>query len=509
MAGGCAGGRESKQPGMHLERKTTGLEQGYRNFIGGAWTPPESGEYLPNLNPANREEVIGQFPNSSAKDAAAAIEAASGAEPGWAALSSHARGEFLRKAADVLESRVDEIARDLMREEGKSLPEARGETLRGVAILRYYAAQTMLPDGDVIPSAGATTFLYTRRFQLGVCALITPWNFPIAIPIWKAAPALAFGNTVVLKPSEHAPLTAFHITECFEAAGLPAGVFNVVFGEGARIGEALVTHPAVQAVSFTGSVRTGKTIASWAAAHGKKYQLEMGGKNAAVILPDANLDQAVNLTIQGAFKSAGEKCTATSRVIIHRDVYADVTRMLCEKTAALKIGPGDDSDAYLGPVISEQARDRILESIAKAVAHGVTTVGGPVVPDSAALGSGFYIAPTLLLNVPPEMSIAKDEVFGPVLCVMEANDLNHAIDILNDVEFGLSASIFTRDLNAAMHFADRVQAGMIRINGETAGIEPQAPFGGMKASSSFSREQGLAARDFFTQTKTISIDRAG
>ena len=480
----------------------------YQNFVGGAWVPSASAEYLPDINPADRRDIIGEFPNSTAADAVQAVEAAAAAQPAWAALSSHARGEYLRKTADILESRVDEVARGLMREEGKSLPEARGETLRGVTILRYYAAQTMLPDGDVIPSAGATTFLYSRRVPLGVCALITPWNFPIAIPLWKAAPALAFGNAVVLKPSEHAPLTAWHIARVFEEAGLPKGVFNVLFGHGSRTGETLTTHPAVSAVSFTGSVRTGKVIAAQAVGAGKKYQLEMGGKNAAVVLADADMVQAVNLTIQGAFKSAGEKCTATSRAIVHSDIYDEFSRRLAEKTRALKVGPGDDSEAYLGPVISEQARDNILSAIDSARSDGTEMLCGGRCEDPA-LGNGFYVAPTVFGNVRPDSRIAREEVFGPVLCLMRAESFDHAVELLNGVEYGLSASLFTRDLNAAMQFAERALAGMVRINGETAGVEPQAPFGGMKASSSWSREQGLAARGFFTQTKTISIDRAG
>ncbi len=484
------------------------LSASYENYIGGEWTAPAANEYIPNINPADRRDLVGEFPNSTAQDAERAISAASNSQPAWAALSPHGRGEFLRKAADILESRADEVARGLMREEGKSLPEAKGEIMRGVTILRYYGMQTMLPDGDVIPSAGATTFLYSRRIPLGACALITPWNFPIAIPIWKAAPALAFGNTVVLKPSELAPLTAWHIAKALEDAGLPKGVFNVVFGQGARVGETLATHPAVSAISFTGSVKTGKIIAAQAASAGKKYQLEMGGKNAAVVLADADMEQAVNLTIQGAFKSAGEKCTATSRAIIHKDVYDEFSRRLVERTKALKVGPGDDSSAYLGPVISEQAQANILRAIDDARSAGLQMLCGGRM-DNPELANGFYVAPTIFGNVTPDSAIARQEVFGPVLCLMRAESFDHALELLNGVEYGLSASLFTRDLNAAMQFAEKAQAGMLRVNGETAGVEPQAPFGGMKASSSWSREQGLAARDFFTQTKTISIDRAG
>ncbi len=480
----------------------------YENFIDGKWVAPIKGEYIPNINPANHNDTIAQFPNSTAEDAVSAVSAAAKALPAWAALSSHVRGEYLRKAADVLASRLDEIATGLMREEGKSLPEAKGETMRGITLLRYFAGQCMLPDGDVIPSASASTFLYTKRVPLGVCSLITPWNFPIAIPIWKAAPALAFGNTVVLKPSELSPLTAIHIAECFEAAGLPAGVFNVLCGEGVRVGEVLATSPDVTGLSFTGSVRTGKHLASQAVAHGKKYQLELGGKNAAIVLPDCNLDQAVTLTLQGAFKSAGEKCTATSRVIVHKDIYDTFVTALVQKTLTLKVGAGD-TDAYLGPVISAQSRDRVLRYIQLAQDEGATLLCGGDAPTEGNLANGFYVNPTLFGNVTPEMRIAQEEVFGPVLAILRAEDLEDALTILNGVEFGLSASLFSKSLDSAMVFADRANAGLVRVNGETAGVEPQAPFGGMKGSSSYSREQGLIARDFFTQVKTVSIDRAG
>ncbi len=481
------------------------MAERYLNYIGGNWNTPSQGEFFSKYNPANIHEVIGEFPNSTTEDAESAIESAAAALSGWAGLSSHVRGEYLRKAADVMESRLLEIATGLMKEEGKSLPEAKGETMRAIVILRYFATQTMLPDGDVIPSAGATTFLYSRRIPVGVVSLITPWNFPVAIPIWKAAPALACGNTVVMKPSELSPLTAVRIAECFEQAGLPSGVFNVIHGHGARFGETLATHKKVSAISFTGSAKTGKVISGWASAHGKKYQLEMGGKNAAVVLADASFDQAVNLTIQGAYKSAGEKCTATSRVIVQKEIYDKFAAALVEKTSALTIGPGD-SDAYLGPVITVEARDRILSAIQSGVSTGSALLCGGKVPESAFLADGCYILPTVFGDVDPKSSLAQDEIFGPVLCLIKAEDFDDAVAILNDVEFGLSASLFTQSLSASMQFADKAQAGMIRINGETAGVEPQAPFGGVKASSSWSREQGLAARDFFTQIKTVSID---
>ena len=485
------------------------MPERFENFIGGKWTAPESGMYLPDLNPADTRDIVGEFPNSTSADAVNAVDAAYRAAPEWAALAAPTRGEFLRKAADILAARADEVAADLMREEGKSLPEAKGETLRGVALLRYYAAETMRPDGEVIPSASAATWLMTKRVPLGVVSLITPWNFPIAIPLWKAAPALAFGNTVVIKPSELAPKTAWNIAKVFEEAGLPAGIFNVVFGEGARTGESLTANRKVNGISFTGSVRTGRLIGRTAAEHGKKVQLEMGGKNAVVVLKDANLNQALALTIQGAFKSAGEKCTATSRVIVDREIYPEFKERLVQMTKALKLGPGDFADAYLGPVISSAARENIIRAVAAAQEEGAELLCGGKIPEGSLFENGYYIEPAIFDKVTLNMAIAREEVFGPVLCLMETDGIEEAVYKLNETDYGLSASLFSQSMNSAMYFAERVQAGLIRINGETAGVEPQAPFGGMKNSSSYSREQGQAARDFYTQIKTISFDRAG
>ena len=483
--------------------------QRYSHYIGGQWTTVGADtETFADRNPAKLDEVIGEFANATQDDAVAAIEAAKAAAPGWAALPAPARGEFLRKAADLLAARIDQVALDLMREEGKSLAEAKGESNRAVLILRYYSQEAFRPEGEVIPSAAAGTLFFTKRVPLGVVALITPWNFPIAIPIWKAAPALAFGNTVVLKPSEHSPMTAHHLAEVFHEAGLPAGVFNVLQGEGARVGETLTSHPAVAALSFTGSTRTGKWLGGQCAANGKKYQLEMGGKNAVIVLSDADLDQAVNLTVQGAFKSAGQKCTATSRAIVHEAVYAQFVHKLDEKVRSLKVGPGDDAEAYLGPVISAAAKENIQNAIVEADNAGVNLLTGGLPLNGAPYDGGAYIRPTVFENVDRNARIAREEVFGPVLCLFRVQSEEEALDLLNDTEYGLSASIFTKSLGAALRFAEKAQAGMIRVNGETAGVEPQAPFGGMKGSSSFSREQGLAAREFYSQIKTIAIEAA-
>jgi alpha-ketoglutaric semialdehyde dehydrogenase len=477
------------------------------NYIDGRWIAPRTGASFEKRNPADSRDRIGEFPSSTPAEVQDAINAARLALPAWRALPYESRAQFLHKAAAELTARQSDIASALTREEGKSLAEASGETGRGAMILRYFAAEGLHGVGEVLPSINANTLLYTERVPLGVTGLITPWNFPVAIPLWKAAPALIYGNTVVFKPSEHSPLTAQMITDVFHQVGLPAGVFNLVQG-GRESGEALSASTGLNGISFTGSVTTGKAIARACVERGLRYQLEMGGKNPVVILEDANLDRAVELTVQGAMKSAGEKCTATSRVIVIESIADEFIRRLVMRVKQLKTGPGTDTQFYLGPLISEAARVKALQYVDGAVRDGARLLTGGAITERDDLALGNYIYPTLLDNVRPEMAIAQEEVFAPVLAILRVLDFDAAIRVANDVAFGLSASVFTRDLDKAMRFAREVDAGLVRINGETAGVEPQAPFGGMKSSSSFSREQGQAAKDFYTQVKTISIDRA-
>lgn len=478
------------------------------NYIYGTFVPSESGKTFERRNPADTRDLVGEYADSRAEDVQKAVDAARDALPAWRKLSPDARAQFLFRAADLLQARKDAVAAALTREEGKSLVEAGGETGRGVVLLRYYAGEGLRVGGDVIPSANPNTLFYTERVPLGVVGLITPWNFPIAIPLWKAAPALIYGNTVVLKPSDLSPQTAQMIAEVFHEAGLPPGVFNLVQG-GKTAGEALVNARGLNALSFTGSAPVGKTIARACVENGVRYQLEMGGKNPVVVLEDAHLPQAVELTVQGAMRSAGEKCTATSRAIVVESIADEFTRALVARVEQLKIGPGTDPSAYLGPVITGDARDRVLGHIARAKAEGAETVAGGTIPDAPDLAHGHYVSPTVFDNVQPEMAIAQDEVFGPVLALLRVPDFDTALETANRVAYGLSASVFTRDIGNALRFAREIEAGMVRVNGETAGVEPQAPFGGMKGSSSFSREQGQAAKDFYTQLKTIAIDKAG
>ncbi len=481
----------------------------YLNFVNGAWTGPSTNRYFPDINPADTGDRIAEFPDSGVGEMDAAVQAARAALPAWRSLTGAQRGAFLTRAANILERRLEEVASALTREEGKMLFESRGETSRGVVILRYHAAEGMHGIGEVLPSAmNARTLVFTTRVPVGVVGLITPWNFPVAIPLWKAAPALVYGNTVVLKPAALAPLVATLLAECFAEADLPPGVFNLVHGQGRTVGQALADHPFVNAISFTGSCEVGKRIAQSCASRGAKYQLEMGGKNPIICLEDADLDQAVDLTVSGAMRSAGHKCTATSRAIVVASVAAEFTRRLVKKVKALKVGPGTDPDSYLGPVVSEAQLEGILGYIARGKNEGARLVCGGDRLRGGIYDKGYYVAPTVFDDVKPRMTIAQEEIFGPVLSILSVKDFEEAMKVANEVQFGLSASLFTRNLNRALDYVQQIEAGLIRVNGETAGVEPQAPFGGMKGSSSYSREQGQAAKEFFTQVKTVYLDRA-
>ncbi len=480
-------------------------EQTNVNYINGAWTPALSGKTFERRNPADTRDLVGTYPDSGADDVRAATNAARAALPAWRKLSGDARAQFLFRAADLLAARKDAVANALTREEGKTIMEATGETGRGIVLLRYFAGEGLRSGGDVVPSASTQTLLFTERVPLGVVGLVTPWNFPVAIPLWKAAPALIYGNTVVLKPSELSPETARLLAELFHDAGLPPGVFNLLQG-GRDAGEALVNDANVTGVSFTGSDKTGKTIARACMERGAKYQLEMGGKNPVIVLEDADMDRAVELTVQGAMRSAGEKCTATSRAIVVEAVADEFTRRVVERVRHLPLGPGTDKNAYLGPLISEQAQNNVLSALDAAQNGGAKLLCGGTRSHRPDLAHGHYVLPAVLGEVTPKMPIAQEEVFGPILAILRVRDFDEALAVANDVAFGLSASVFTQSLASALRFARECEAGLVRVNGETAGVEPQAPFGGMKGSSSFSREQGQAARDFYTQIKTVSFE---
>ena len=484
------------------------MAQLFQNFINGGWSDGTSGKVIVSTNPANRDDVIGEFPASTAEDARQAVASAAAARKTWAGMSSVSRGQFLMKAAAYLQGKAEDYAQAVTRECGKSILEARGEVGRAVTLLQYYGVEGMNPVGSVVPSANPNILLYTNRVPLGVAGLITPWNFPLAIPVWKMAPALVYGNTIVLKPASTAPHIGALIARMWEAVDLPKGVFNFVTGSGGAAGNEIVTNPMVNAISFTGSAKVGRGIAIGAASRNIRFQLEMGGKNPVIVLPDADLEQAAEITVSGAMKYSGQKCTATSRAIVVGGVIEEFTTLVVDKVKKLKIGPGSDPASVIVPVIDEPSRQNIVAAVQRGQEEGGVVLAGGAVPKGDGFDRGTYVQPTVLSKVRPDAFVACEEIFGPVLTIIPARSADEAIEIANSVEYGLSAGVFPRNLNSALDFANRIEAGIVKINGETAGVEPQVPFGGMKASSSGSREQGKAAIEFFTETKTIYVDRS-
>jgi aldehyde dehydrogenase (NAD+) len=471
---------------------------GLRNFIDGAFASSASAPDIVSVNPSDESDIVARVPVGAGADVATATAAAARALPGWLRTAGPARGEALHRWAGTIQSRAEELAQAVSREVGKPIGEARGEIGRCVAILRYHAGEAVRSMGEVVPAQAAGMLQFTMREPLGVVALITPWNFPLAIPLWKAAPALAFGNTVVLKPAEQSSAVAVLLAET-AAAQLPPGVFNMVLGTGAVAGDALIRDEAVRAVSFTGSTAVGARVAALCAGRNIRYQTEMGGKNVVIVLPDADLDLAARLTASGAMRYAGQKCTATSRAVIVKGVEDAFMQRLNAQVDSLPLGPVSDSACAVGPLISAAARDRVVAALdAQAPVRTRATT-------DERFARGFFVEPAVIRDVDPASPLAQDELFGPVLATFTANDIDEAIAVANRTRYGLSAAVFTRDLGAALHFVHGIEAGLVRVNGDTTGVDPHAPFGGMKASSSGSREQGSAAREFYTDIKTVQI----
>ena len=459
-----------------------------------------------DVNPARPSDVLAETLLADAAIAADAAAAARRALDAWRSASPADRGDVLRRAGDRLERNAAEIGRDLTLEEGKTLAEAVAETRRAAAILRYYAGQTFEPDGDVYPSASPTTLLYSRREPIGVVVALTPWNFPLAIPAWKIAPALAFGNTVVWKPAELVPLTSLHLFDAIVEAGLPSGVLNLVLGRGAVVGRALVTHPDVSAVTFTGSNSVGRDVQLEAIRHGKRAQLELGGKNPAIVLADADLDHAAEQVARGAFLSAGQKCTATSRVIVDRSVHDELAVRVAELARSWTLGDPLDDGTKVGPLVSDTQLDSVLGYLDRAREERATVHAGGARAER--LGDGYFVEPTVLSGLGPASAVVREEIFGPVAAFLPADGYEHAVALANDTPYGLTAALFTRDLGTALRFTSEIRAGVVKVNQETAGLEFHVPFGGTKESSSGSREQGKVARDFFTEWKTVYMDPA-
>ncbi len=472
------------------------------NYVGGEWRPSLSGETYEKHSPWRPSEVTGTYPASGAGDAQAAVDAAAAAFPSWAGLPAPARAAFFFKAADAIEARVERIAQDMTAEMGKPLREARMEAARAAAILRYSAGEAYRPAGEVYEPSVANQTLYTRRRPLGVVGLITPWNFPVAIPVWKLAPALIYGNTVVLKLGYEAPRTGLHIAECFAEAGLPPGVLNVLTGAGSTAGAELVRNPAVRALSFTGSVAVGHAVRNEATARNCRVQLELGGHNPLLVMADAELDRAVEGTFAGAFWSAGQKCTATRRVYAHESVYDAFREKLLTRIAAANVGDPADPGTEVGPVVNAGSMEEILAAVQRGVSDGGTILAGGERADD----EGYLIAPTLLEGVPDGSYLSCQEVFGPVTSLYRFATLDEALERANAVEFGLSAAVYTRDLHTVQRFANELQAGILHVNSQTAGADVHVPFGGLKGSAWGPHEQGRAALEFYTETVTVYQD---
>ncbi|MFP8953981.1 aldehyde dehydrogenase family protein [Natrialbaceae archaeon A-arb3/5] len=479
------------------------MSETYYNYVGGEWTESETGETFEVENPADTTEVVGEFQRSSSEDAAEAIEAAADAQDEWADTPGTERGAILTEAARHMADRKEELTETLVREEGKTLTEAGGEVQRAVDIFEYYGQKAVDFGGEVKQAGSQDANLYTVDEPMGVAGLITPWNYPVAIPSWKAAPALATGNTVVIKPANGAPNVFRKVVKCLEEAGLPDGVINYVTGPGSEVGGTIVEHEAIDVVSFTGSRSVGEMIHEQAAASQTRVQTELGSKNTTVVMPSADLEEAAEIVGAGVFGVTGQACTGTERVAVHEDVHDEFLEHLVAYAEGLEIGPGLD-DPDMGPHFDQDHLDGTLEYVEQGQDEGGTLEYGGEALEGDAYDDGHFVAPTIFTDVDSDMAIMQEEIFGPFVGVMSASDFEEAIELVNDVEFGLSTSIVTRDHTEVNRFRDEADFGIIKINEKTTGLQYYVPFGGMNASSSETyREQGDAAIDFYTITKTV------
>ena len=469
------------------------------NYIGGAWV--EGAGTLENLNPADPRDLIGLYASADEAQMRQAVQAARAAAPGWERSTTQLRSDILFRAANEILARKEELGALVSREAGKTLAEGMGEVVRAGQIFQFFAGEAVRYGGENLPSVRPDIGVQISRHPVGVVSMITPWNFPIAIPAWKMAPALAFGNTVVLKPSEHTPGAAWDLFAILERAGLPAGVANLVNGEGAAAGQALLDG--VDAVSFTGSVATGRKIATGASERMIRVQLEMGGKNPLVVLDDADLDVAVECALNGAFFSAGQRCTASSRLIVADGIHDRFVQALTERMRKLVVGDPRTAGTQIGPVINDAQLRKILGYIELGQSEGATLAEGGKRADASS--AGHFLRPTLFTQSSNDMRINREEIFGPVAAVIRVSGYDEALEVANDTAFGLSSGICTTSLKAANHFRLNVRSGLTMVNLPTAGLDYHVPFGGVKASSFGPREQGRYAVDFYTSTKTAYI----
>ncbi len=475
----------------------------FSNYINGEWVA--AARTFENRNPADTGELVGLFARGTGQDISNAAEAARCAFAGWSGMTGPARGAYLFKAAEILDSRFEQLALEMTREEGKTLPESRGEVRRAINIFRYFAGEGSRMPGHLVPSERDRVFMFAVRKPLGVAGLVTPWNFPSAIPAWKLAPALVAGNTVILKPASAAPLSAWRLVEALAEAGVPKGAVNFVAGPGGELGEALLNAGPLKAISFTGSCGTGNWLHERASRRRLRIQLEMGGKNPTIVLADADFKAAVENTANGAFFSTGQKCTATSRVIVEESIHDRFVEALVERTARLQVGDGREPGVEIGPAIDQAQLDTDLHYIEIGKTEGAKLACGGRRLTAGAFAKGYFIEPTVFTDVEEGMAIAQEEIFGPVLAVMKARDFDDAIRIANNVAFGLSASIQTQNVSRIFDYVQKIEAGLLTVNLPSAGVEYQLPFGGTKDSSFGPKEQGPAAMDFYTDYKTVYL----
>jgi alpha-ketoglutaric semialdehyde dehydrogenase len=486
--------------GTRYEVASTPLQG--KNYINGCWQAASQPRLFEDRSPNHPEDCLGYFPDSSSADVATAVAAAVDAFPAWKATPAPKRAQYLYKLATHLEGMKESLAVEMTREMGKSLEEARGDIQEAIDMALYVAGEGRRLTGKTTPCELPNKLAFTLRQPVGVCGLITPWNFPIAVPSWKILPCLLAGNTAVFKPSEEAPLMGQRLVEAFEAVGLPPGVLNLVQGKGATAGQALVEHPDVRLISFTGSSETGAQVASRCGALHKRVALELGGKNACIIMNDANLALAAKGVAWGAFGTSGQRCTATSRVLVQKEVKARFMEALLQEAQALEVGD-TTAGATIGPLINAAQRDKVVGHIRQALHEGaICLLGGEALHQR----KGYFVAPTILDGVQPHMAVAREEVFGPVLAVLEFETLEEAIALANDVEYGLSSAIYTRDVSQALRAVEALEAGITYVNAPSIGAEVHLPFGGVKKTGNGSREAADVVLDTYTEWKTVYID---
>jgi aldehyde dehydrogenase (NAD+) len=485
------------------------MSKKYQNFINGKWTDAKTGKTFENRNPANWDEVVGVFPKSSAEDTIEAITAARVAFEKWRLVPAPKRGDILKKVGDIMVARKEEIAQLMTREMGKVLVETRGDVQEGIDTAYYAASEGRRLFGHTVPSELPNKFNMAMRVPIGVAGVITPWNFPMAIPTWKIFPALLCGNTVVFKPASDTPATATVLVEILAEAGVPEGVINIVHGGGGEVGMTIVNHPDVDLISFTGGTDVGIKISETASKTLKRISLELGGKNAQIVMEDADLNLALDGVLWGAFGTTGQRCTATSRLIVHEKIYDKFLTMLVERTKKLRLGDGLKKDSEVGPCVNEGQRKSVHSYVEIGLKEGAKLLCGGEPDTTGDLAKGWFYKPTIFGDVTPEMRIAKEEIFGPVLSVLKIRTLDEAIKVLNNTIYGLSSSIYTKNVNDAFTAIRDIKAGITYINAPTIGAEAHMPFGGVKQTGNGHREGGWTVYDFFSEWKTIYVDYSG